>query len=155
MGLHQDGTEFLDGANPWSPLTSDPKNSTVKPLDLTILDESDWGPEYGKFLQKVARHLSQVFQRKLTLAECYELSAILRLHPFTLRDGTVINGDDEHTCLGNRAAAAIAGCFHDEEERHDAQWWYMTLLSLDREDERVYHQLLGEIVAHPTVVSSP
>ena len=127
----------------------------MKHTNFITLVEADWGKEYSEYLKGVARHLDRIFQRKLTMAECYELNVILKVRQFTLRDGTIINGDDDQSCLGNRAAAALVGCFHDSEERHDAQWWYVELLSMNCDDERLGHQLLGEIVAHPSVASTP
>ncbi|MCP3997043.1 MAG: hypothetical protein GY722_18565 [bacterium] len=123
----------------------------MKHTNFTTIAESEWDSEDREYLKSVARQLDRILARRLTLEECQALYAILRVHEFVLCDGTVINGDDDTTLLGNRAAATIVGCFHEAEQRQGAQWWYGQLLSMPRLDRKLYHQVLGEIVAHPRV----
>lgn len=102
-------------------------------------------------LKEIAARLDKILRRRLTLVECKALAGLLTTHSFTFRDGFVINGDEEPNIIGNRDAAAIVGCLHDDQTRHDANWWYHTLLATELDDDDVYHLLLGQIAGHPSV----
>jgi|GEM_PF-4962072 len=120
----------------------------MKHTNFTTIAESEWSGEHRQVLKDVARQLDRILRRRLNMAECHALYRILTLFEFTLCDGTVINGLDGEGELGNREAAAIAGCFHEGEHRHDAQWWYFTMLRGGGEDTAdPFYRMLGEIVA--------
>lgn len=124
----------------------------AKHSNFTTIADSDWEPAHREYLKSIVRRLDRIFQRQLSMHECVILNAILTVHEFTLQDGFVINGDDDDSCLGNREIATVVGCLHEGPGRHDAQWWYMELAAGGHPTTtQQQHQLLGEMVSHPSV----